>query len=153
MMTPKNKSAAVQAAVLLDNPLEGEELFLSAMYGTGSGAGANAEPRRPRAVERIAERAPQPKPQHYKIVSISLYNEDIERLDRMVAELKRRGHYKANKSQLIRHALAQLDLARVPREIDALDMAPSVVSEPPRPRPFDDETTLPEVLGARPAAR
>ena len=47
----------------------------------------------------------------------SLYNEDIERLENMVRELKRRGHYKANKSQLIRHALAKLDLNLVPNDL------------------------------------
>ena len=55
------------------------------------------------------------KPTHYKVVCISLYNEDIENLERMVAELKRRGHTKANKSQLIRAALAQVDLGKIPK--------------------------------------
>ena len=55
------------------------------------------------------------KPTHYKVVCISLYNEDIERLEQMVAELKRRGHTKANKSQLIRAALAQVDLGKIPK--------------------------------------
>ena len=55
------------------------------------------------------------KPTHYKVVCISLYNEDIERLEQMVDVLKRRGHTKANKSQLIRAALDQVDLDKVPR--------------------------------------
>ncbi|HEY2745405.1 MAG TPA: hypothetical protein VGL86_12300 [Polyangia bacterium] len=55
------------------------------------------------------------KPTHYKVVCISLYNQDIEHLERMVAELKRRGHTKANKSQLIRAALAQVDLGKIPK--------------------------------------
>jgi hypothetical protein len=55
------------------------------------------------------------KPTHYKIVCISLYNEDIENLERLVAELKRRGHTKANKSQLIRAALDQVDLSKIPK--------------------------------------
>lgn len=107
-MTLKRK----ESVVLLENPLEGEELLIDAMYGT-----ARPAPRRPHAVT-AAPREQAAKPQHYKIVSISLYNEDIERLDRMVAELKRRGHYKANKSQLIRYALAQLDLEldQIPKE-------------------------------------
>ncbi len=100
-----------RAAVLAENPLDGEQLLLDALFGKG-GRLNEAAPKRPQAVER----PPQPKPQHYKIVSISLYNEDIERLDKMVRELKRRGHYKANKSQLIRYALAQLDLDQVPKE-------------------------------------
>ena len=98
------KAPRKETVVLLENPLAGEELLVDAMYGAPRPA-----PRRPHAVT-TAPREVVTKPQHYKIVSISLYNEDIDRLDRMVAELKRRGHYKANKSQLIRYALAQLDL-------------------------------------------
>jgi len=33
----------------------------------------------------------------------------------MVAQLKRSGHSKANKSQLIRAALDQVDLSRIPK--------------------------------------
>ena len=55
------------------------------------------------------------KPTHYKIVCISLYNEDIERLGELVKELKRRGHTKANKSQVIRAALDQIDLGKIPK--------------------------------------
>jgi hypothetical protein len=66
-----------------------------------------------------ANDAPKPvvkeKPTHYKVVCISLYNEDIQNLESMVAELKRRGHTKANKSQLIRAALAQVDLGKIPK--------------------------------------
>ena len=35
--------------------------------------------------------AARPKPTHYKIVCISLYTDDIDRLEKMVAELKKRG--------------------------------------------------------------
>jgi hypothetical protein len=64
---------------------------------------------------RKSERPAKEKPTHYKVISISLYQEDIELLEEMVAELKRRGHSKANKSQLIRIALHRLDLDTVPR--------------------------------------
>ena len=59
--------------------------------------------------------AHKPRPTHYKIICISLYTEDIDRLEQLVAELKRRGHTKANKSQLIRAALDQVDLAKIPK--------------------------------------
>lgn len=55
------------------------------------------------------------KPQHYKVICISLYNDDLQTLDHMVDELKARGLTKANRSALIRYALAQVDLDRVPR--------------------------------------
>ena len=42
---------------------------------------------------------------HYKLVCISLYNRDIERLEEIVKTLKELGYSKANKSQVIRFAL------------------------------------------------
>lgn len=60
-------------------------------------------------------RAEKEKPAHYKIVCISLYNEDIARLESLVRAWKKMGHTKANKSQVIRVALEQLDLSRVPK--------------------------------------
>ena len=56
-----------------------------------------------------------PKPTHYKVICISLYNADLERLDGLVDELKSRGLTKANRSALIRVALDQLDLDKVPK--------------------------------------
>ena len=67
------------------------------------------------AAKVVQEAGKKPKPSHYKIVCISLYNEDIARLESLVAELKRRGYSKANKSQLIRAALEQIDLDKVPK--------------------------------------
>jgi hypothetical protein len=61
------------------------------------------------------EREAKPKPTHYKIVCISLYNEDIERLNELVAELKRRGNTKASKSALIRYALDTVDISAMPK--------------------------------------
>jgi hypothetical protein len=55
------------------------------------------------------------KPAHYKVICISLYTGDLERLDEMVDELKAMGITKANRSALIRHALATVDLQKVPR--------------------------------------
>jgi len=55
------------------------------------------------------------KPTHYKIVCISLYTEDIERLESLVAELKSRGHTKANKSAVIRFALDTCDVTKMPK--------------------------------------
>jgi hypothetical protein len=55
------------------------------------------------------------KPTHYKVICISLYNRDLDHLDAMVDELKGRGVTKANRSALIRAALDQLDLDKVPR--------------------------------------
>ncbi len=51
----------------------------------------------------------------YKVICISIYKSDLARLDEKVKLLKGRGHTKANRSALIRHALDALDLNQVPR--------------------------------------
>ena len=61
-----------------------------------------------------SKRSAAEKPTHYKVICISMYNRDIEELEAKVAELKRRGWTKANKSQLIRLALSQIDLDKLP---------------------------------------
>ena len=65
---------------------------------------------RPRLAKTSAE-----KPAHYKVICISLYTRDLEQLDGMVDELKARGLTKASRSALIRFALSQVDLDKVPR--------------------------------------
>jgi hypothetical protein len=67
-----------------------------------------------------AEKAPKSsrpvaRPEHYKVICISMYTKDLDRLDAMVDTLKARGMTKANRSALIRVALDQLDLDKVPR--------------------------------------
>jgi len=59
--------------------------------------------------------APTDKPSHYRVICISMYTEDLKSLDSMVEQLKARGLTKANRSALIRYALSQIDLNRVPR--------------------------------------
>lgn len=59
------------------------------------------------------KRAAGERPTHYKVICISMYTRDIEELEAKVAELKRRGWTKANKSQLIRLALSQIDLDKL----------------------------------------
>ena len=79
------------------------------VQGVLSGAFYSPEPARPRRQE------PAPKPSHYKVICISLYTRDLERLDGLVDKLKARGLTKANRSALIRAALDQVDLEKVPR--------------------------------------
>lgn len=55
------------------------------------------------------------KPNHYKVLSISLYNEDIEQMDELVQELKDKGFTRMSRSALIRFALDQVDINKMPR--------------------------------------
>ncbi|GAC1374944.1 MAG: hypothetical protein NVSMB47_21400 [Polyangiales bacterium] len=85
--------------------LDGEEVrevLSGTFYTRGARARAQLRP-----VEGGGE-----KPSHYKVICISLYNDDLQRLDSMVDELKGRGFTKANRSALIRFALEQVDLSK-----------------------------------------
>lgn len=94
------------------NPLSEADAILSEdFYGNAASEPAERHdfaglPRRRRATK--------PKPTHYKVICISMYVKDIESLEEKVAELKRRGYTKANKSQLIRMALSQIDIDKLP---------------------------------------
>ena len=94
------------AKVLKNDPLRETDVILRKEY-YGQGEEKTSAPKQVR-------RPKKPKPTHYKVVCISLYTKDIENLESTVAELKRRGYTKANKSQLIRYALDQLDIDKLP---------------------------------------
>ena len=93
--------------LMAHDPLSDADAILSEeYYGRRSSDG---EPRAPRP-----RTPPGQKPTHYKVICISIYKRDLEELEAKVAELKRRGWTKANKSQLIRLALSQIDLDKLP---------------------------------------
>ena len=87
---------------------DAESILREEFYGGGSRRPAEALKSRTGDKEKE-------KPTHYKIVCISLYTRDIERLEAMVAELKKRGHTKANKSAVIRYALDSVDITKMPK--------------------------------------
>jgi len=69
----------------------------------------------PAAPTRARAKPAPERPSHYKVICISMYTDDLERLDEMVDTLKARGLTKANRSALIRHALDLVDLDKIPR--------------------------------------
>jgi hypothetical protein len=93
-----------EAAVRVLDRDEVEGVLSQAFY-------ARREPE-PAAAE---EPASSEKPLHYKVICISMYTEDLKRLDGMVDQLKARGLTKANRSALIRYALGAVDVESVPK--------------------------------------
>jgi hypothetical protein len=93
--------------LMAHDPLSDADAILSEEY--------YGRPRAPAGADAPApKRAKLPRPTHYKVICISMYTRDLEDLDAKVAELKRRGWTKANKSQLIRLALSQIDIDKLP---------------------------------------
>ncbi len=109
-----------EAKILENDPLSSAETILREdFYGQRTPVQAQGESAKdlteaPVKAETRKRSKPKTKPTHYKVVCISLYTQDSENLEATVAELKRRGHTKANKSQLIRQALRQLDIDKLP---------------------------------------
>lgn len=50
----------------------------------------------------------------YKVVCISLYDEDVAKAKATVDELKKAGYTMANVSWLVRQALSRLDISKLP---------------------------------------
>ncbi len=73
----------------------------------------------PKKVEPKAKpkraKAKKPKPDHYRVICISMYEDDLGRLDAAVAELKASGHRKMSRSALIRFALDQMNVEDLPK--------------------------------------
>jgi len=90
--------------------LDGDEV-----QGVLTGAFYQAPPESGRMLKAEREVNAKAKPTHYKVICISMYTKDLEQLDELVEKLKTRGITKANRSALIRVALEQLDLDKVPR--------------------------------------
>ena len=95
--------------VLKRDPMQEADAILSESF-----YGRPANKPEPTKQPQKRKRSTKPKPTHYKVICISMYTKDLENLEANVAELKRRGHTKANKSQLIRYALSQLDIDKMP---------------------------------------
>ena len=100
-MSDRNDLRQATAKVLDAADVEG--VLSQTYYSTAAGAGRNPDP-------NGAE-----KPTHYKVICISMYTEDLKRLDNMVDSLKARGLTKANRSALIRYALGAVNLETVPK--------------------------------------
>ncbi len=109
-MATRDDGAGLGAARVLD----GDEVqgVLSGAFYQPQGA---PESERKLRTDRASGEGPAAKPTHYKVICISMYTKDLGRLDELVDELKSRGITKANRSALIRVALEQLDLDKVPR--------------------------------------
>ena len=90
--------------------LDGDEV-----QGVLTGAFYQAPPESGRMLKAERDQTAKAKPTHYKVICISMYTKDLEQLDELVEKLKTRGITKANRSALIRVALEQLDLEKVPR--------------------------------------
>ena len=110
--------------VMASDPFAEDDVLARTFYSPGGSTPHTngAAPNSPEAEElRRAEsgkkkKKKKDKPTHYRVVSVSLYMDDIERIDNLVKELKRRGFTKMNRSALIRFAIDTVNLDDMPRQ-------------------------------------
>jgi hypothetical protein len=60
--------------------------------------------------------APKERPEHYKVVSVSLYKRDLALIDELVKRAKQMGYTKMNRSAIIRFAVDTVDLTKLPKQ-------------------------------------
>ncbi len=68
-----------------------------------------------RARKKTSKKATKKKPDHYEVICISMYKDDLGRLDDAVKRLKASGHRKMSRSALIRFALDTMDTDGLPK--------------------------------------
>lgn len=100
--------------LMAHDPLSDADAILTQEYYGRRADTGEANPVEGKRTRPASGTGKQPRPTHYKVICISMYTQDLEDLDAKVAELKRRGWTKANKSQLIRLALSQIDIDKLP---------------------------------------
>lgn len=81
----------------------------------GGGPKPKGEPKKATPGGKRRSDKAKPKPDHYEVICISMYKEDLARLDEAVAALKKKGHRKMSRSALIRFALDTMDPSKLPR--------------------------------------
>ncbi|MBI1947097.1 MAG: hypothetical protein HYS27_15480 [Deltaproteobacteria bacterium] len=91
------------------NPLEERDPLVSTFYRA---------PEAPKGRARRGKgRQPLKEGRTWRLVTFSFYEEDVRRLDALLSDAKRRGHRRVSRSQIVRLALRQVDLASLPELI------------------------------------
>lgn len=104
----------------MDALFEGEEVqevLRESFYRPAQPAKVQPAKVEPAKVEarRAKQRRKKPVDVDYQVICISLYDEDLASLDQKVQKLKASGHRKMSRSALIRFALDQVDLSKLPK--------------------------------------
>jgi hypothetical protein len=71
---------------------------------------------KPRA-SRSRGRQPLAEGRTFRLVTFSFYEDDVARLDALLKVARQKGHRRASRSQIVRQALRQVDLDKLPDEV------------------------------------
>lgn len=108
-MTGKRKTDDEEELGLGDNPLDERDPLVTTFYRA---------PEAPKGRGRRGKgRQPLKEGRTWRLVTFSFYEEDVRRLDALLADAKKRGHKRVSRSQIVRLALRQVDLDSLPELI------------------------------------
>ncbi|HEY1100026.1 MAG TPA: hypothetical protein VGF99_13910 [Myxococcota bacterium] len=128
-MATRNKPASNTEPIeqgLGDDPLAdvGADAFAAAFYGVQSTlpqpatTTATAPTTKKKAAKpRAKGRQPLADGKSFRLVTFSFYEDDVARLDELLAQARAAGHRKASRSQIVRLALRQVNIVDLPDEI------------------------------------
>jgi hypothetical protein len=96
-----------------DDPLADQprDPLLEAFYGPAPTR------RAPTKNKRARGRQPLKDGKTFRLVTFSFYEADVARLDKLLADARKRGHRRVSRSQIVRLALRQVDLSQLPDEV------------------------------------
>ena len=66
--------------------------------------------------DELEEQKPKKNKETYKVITVSLYNDDYELLEGYLKKLKEEGYHRINKSKIIRYALRNLNLESITKK-------------------------------------
>lgn len=118
MKTRPARETDDEGAGLGEDPL-GRDPVLETLYAPSSPgrAGVDVKARGRTRGKRSKDRKPLPEGQTYRLVTFSFYEDDVARLDALLEDARKRGHRKVSRSQIVRLALRQVRLDKLPEMI------------------------------------
>jgi hypothetical protein len=100
-----------------DNPLASDDVLVDTFYAPPPAAAKKAAPKAKKKSSGRGRRMPLKDGASFRLVTFSFYEEDVARLDKLLADARKKGKRKASRSQIVRLALRQVDVSLLPDEV------------------------------------
>ena len=99
-----------------DNPLASDDVLVDTFYAPPAAA-KKAAPKAKKKSSGRGRRMPLKDGASFRLVTFSFYEEDVARLDKLLADARKKGKRKASRSQIVRLALRHVDVSLLPDEV------------------------------------
>jgi hypothetical protein len=113
-MSARARKAVSEELGLGDNPLAADDVLVETFYA----APKKATAKKPATKKKTrGRRMPLKDGASFRLVTFSFYEDDVVRLDQLLAEARKQGKRKASRSQIVRLALRHVDVALLPDDV------------------------------------